>query len=48
MTGGTFDGLSHEVFTSTDQANVTVPLESGDDIEVQVIVDRDLGVCGIA
>ena len=48
MTGGTFDGLSHEFFTSTDQANFTVQLENGDEIEVQVVVDRDLGVCGIA
>ena len=48
MTGGTFDGLSHEFFTSPDQANFTVELESGDEVEVQVDVDRDLGVCGIA
>jgi hypothetical protein len=48
MTGGTFDGLSHDLFTSTDQANFTVQLESGDEVQVQVVVDRDLGVCGIA
>jgi hypothetical protein len=48
MAGGTFDGLSHDIFSSLDQANFTVELESGDVVEVQVDVDRDLGVCGIA
>ena len=48
MTGGTFDGLSHDLFSSLDQANFTVQLESGDEVEVQLDVDRDLGVCAIA
>jgi hypothetical protein len=48
MTGGTFDGLSHGFMTSLDEANFTVQLESGDEVEVQVDVDRDLGVCAIA
>ena len=48
MTGGTFDGLSHDIFSSLDQANFTVELESGAEVEVQLDVDRDLGVCGIA
>jgi hypothetical protein len=48
MTGGTFDGLSHDIFSSLDQANFTVQLESGDEVQVQLDVDRDLGVCGIA
>jgi hypothetical protein len=48
MTGGSFDGLSHDMFSSLDQADFTVQVESGDEIEVQLDVDRDLGVCGIA
>jgi hypothetical protein len=48
MTGGTFDGLSHDLLSSLDQANFTVQLESGDEVEVQLSVDRELGVCAIA